>query len=87
MYLSKNSVPDKGTLRETFLANQLSFGHELHYPESGDFLVDRKYTIEAGGKKKSGEQIKGLKDAYIAADGIEYGHGRKIPLWLFGFLY
>lgn len=87
MYLSKNSVPDKGTLRETFLANQLSFGHELHYPESGDFLVDRKYTIEVGGKKKTGEQIKGLKDAYIAADGIEYGYGRKIPLWLFGFLY
>ena len=87
MYLSKNSVPDKGTLRETFLANQLSFGHELHYPESGDFLVDRKYTIEVGGKKNTGEQIKGLKDAYIAADGIEYGHGRKIPLWLFGFLY
>jgi uncharacterized protein len=87
MYLSKNSKPDRGNLRETFLANQLSFEHELHYAESGDFLVDRRQTIEVGGKNKTGKQIQGLKDAYIAADDIEYGHGRKIPLWLFGFLY
>ena len=54
---------------ETFLVNQLSFGHELHYPESGDFLVDRKYTIEAGEKNKTGEQLKGVEEAYIAAEG------------------
>jgi uncharacterized protein len=87
MYLSAGAGPDKGNLRETFLVNQLSFGHELHYPESGDFLVDRKYTIEAGGKNKTGEQLKGVEEAYIAADGIEYGYGNTIPLWLFGFLY
>lgn len=87
MYLSAGAEPDKGNLRETFLVNQLSFGHELHYPESGDFLVDRKYTIEAGGKNKTGEQLKNVEEAYIAADGIEYGYGNTIPLWLFGFLY
>jgi len=26
-------------------------------------------------------------DFRVAADDIEYGHGNKIPLWLFGFLY
>ena len=87
MYLSARAEPDRGNLRETFLVNQLSFGHELHYPESGDFLVDRKYTIEAGGKNKTGEQLKGVEEAYIAADGIEYGYGNTVPLWLFGFLY
>ena len=25
-------------------------------------------------------------DSYIASDDIEYGHGNRIPLWLFGFL-
>jgi uncharacterized protein len=69
MYLSARAEPDRGNLRETFLVNQLSFGHELHYPESGDFLVDRKYTIEAGEKNKTGEQLKGVEEAYIAAEG------------------
>ncbi len=32
------------------------------------------------------KQIKGISDAYIAADGIECGCGQKIPLWMFGFL-
>jgi energy-converting hydrogenase Eha subunit G len=26
-------------------------------------------------------------NAFVAADGIEYASGTKIPLWLFGFLY
>jgi len=28
-----------------------------------------------------------IKQKRIAADGIEYAFGNKIPLWLFGFLY
>ncbi|WP_187444075.1 hypothetical protein [Sphingobacterium phlebotomi] len=32
-------------------------------------------------------QVAGLDNAYVAADDIEVGSGRKIPLWLFGFLY
>jgi hypothetical protein len=31
--------------------------------------------------------LKGLTDAFIAADDIEFGNGNRIPLWLFGFLY
>ena len=45
------------------------------------------YTIEVGGKQKTRKQVQGISDAYIAADSIEYGHGRTIPIWLFGFLY
>ena len=82
--------PDRiniGTLRETFFFNQLNVKHKLSYPKQGDFLVDNKYLFEIGGKNKTNKQIAGIKNAYIAADNIEYGYKNVIPLWLFGFLY
>ena len=78
---------DIGNVRETFFANQLSSQHRLEFPAQGDFLVDGQYFFEVGGKEKSPRQLKGVTAGYIAADGIEYGTSRKIPLWLFGFLY
>ncbi len=80
-------APKKGTIRETFFASALSFGHSLNYPKSGDFIVDEKYTFEVGGKDKSFKQLKNVKDGYVATDDIEIGVDNKIPLWLFGFLY
>ena len=56
-------------------------------PLKRELLIDKTYTIEVGGKSKTFEQIKSVKNAYIAVDDIEYGHGHKIPLWMFGFLY
>ena len=53
----------------------------------GDFIVDRRWTFEVGGKGKTKRQIRSVEDAFVAADGIEYGTGNQIPLWLFGFLY
>jgi uncharacterized protein len=53
----------------------------------GDFTIDDTYTFEIGGPSKTGEQIKGVPNAYIAADGIKGGSGNKIAIWLFGFLY
>ena len=78
---------EPGTIREIFFANQLAKNHELAYAKRGDFLVDGHYTFEIGGKKKGFAQMKGLPDSFVAADDIERGFGRKIPLWLFGFLY
>ena len=85
--ISNEVVPQKGTLREVFFINQLSVNHKINYTENGDFNVDRNLHFEVGGKSKSFEQIKELKNAYVAADDIEIGLGNKIPLWLFGFLY
>ncbi|MDR0567149.1 MAG: AAA family ATPase [Prevotellaceae bacterium] len=76
-----------GNMRETFFANQLSYNHHIEYPVQGDFRVDKKYLFEIGGKSKTSRQIEGNHSAYIAADNIEYGFDRKIPLWQFGFLY
>ena len=78
----------KGTIREAFFLNQLrNAGHELSMPKQGDFYVDDSYTFEIGGKDKPAVQIKGVSNAYIAADEMETGVHQKIPLWLFGFLY
>ena len=87
MYLYQGKSTDEGNIRETFLVNQLSYSQTVEFSESSDFFVNNKYTIECGGKSKTGEQIKNLENAFIAADGIETGSGSKIPLWLFGFLY
>lgn len=87
MYLYQGENVDAGNVRETFLVNQLSYNQTVEFSEISDFFVNGKYTIECGGKSKTGEQIKTLENAFVAADGIETGMGSKIPLWLFGFLY
>jgi predicted AAA+ superfamily ATPase len=76
-----------GSIRETFFYNQLRVGHQVVYTPAGDFLVEGKYTFEVGGKNKTRKQIRGIRNAYIAADNIEYSQQNRIPLWLFGFLY
>lgn len=84
--LSENNT-NSGTIRETFFYNQLSLFHKLSYPKKADFMVDNKYIFEIGGKNKTQKQIAGLKNAFIAADNIEYAYKNTIPVWLFGFLY
>ena len=78
---------DAGTARESWFVNQLRVNHEALYPKRGDVEVDGKWIFEIGGAKKGFEQIKDLPDSYVVNDGVEIGHGNKIPLWLFGFLY
>ncbi len=87
MFTLKGDDSDKGNLRETFFMNQLKSKHLLEIAKQGDFVVDRKYTFEIGGSTKRNKQIKTISEAYIAADDIEFGYEKKIPLWLFGFLY
>ena len=82
-----SSAPEIGTIRETFFYNQLSRVCKVNYPDRGDFLVDDRYLFEVGGPKKSFNQIKDIESSFLAIDGVEFGRGNKIPLWLFGFLY
>lgn len=77
-----------GTLRECFAVNQLSTKHTVEYGRTqGDFRVDDRWTFEVGGPDKSFEQIAGLADSYVLADQIECPIGKKLPLWLVGFIY
>ena len=84
--LSTNEI--MGTIRECFVVNQLSAGHTVEYGRTqGDFKVDGRITIEVGGKDKSFDQIADIPDSYILADSMEFPIGKKLPLWLVGFLY
>jgi predicted AAA+ superfamily ATPase len=87
MAFSFTDKPNPGNLRETFFLNQQGVNHAVTAPKYGDFLVDEKYVFEIGGPNKTSQQIKGLPNAYIAADKIKFGTDKTIPLWLFGFLY
>lgn len=78
---------DKGNERETFFMSQLQVDHDVKTPSKGDFLIDDKYLFEVGGKTKTFDQIADIPDSYLAVDDTEVGHGHRIPLWLFGFLY
>lgn len=77
-----------GTVRETYVLNQLSGKHEVEYGKTkGDFRVDGKYVFEVGGEGKSYKQIADVPNSYVLADDTETPFGHKIPLWMIGFLY
>ena len=87
MYALSDAV-NTGTLRESFFLNQLrGGGHAVAYPGAGDFLVDKKFLFEVGGKGKGFDQIKDVPNSFVVNDDVEIGFGNRIPLWLFGFLY
>ena len=78
---------DVGVERETYFFCQTRKDHAVTYTGVGDFVIDRKWTFEVGGKGKGFAQIAGLPNSYVVNDEISVGYGNKIPLWLFGFLY
>jgi len=77
---------DIGTIRETFFISQIRPFYNVYYVNKGDFKIDN-YVFEIGGKNKSFNQIKDIKNSFVVADDIEVEFKNKIPLWLFGFLY
>lgn len=78
---------NRGTLRETFFLNQMSYVGAVNYPKQGDFLVNQKYLFEVGGHKKTFDQIKDIPDSFLAVDDIETGRRNRIPLYMFGMMY
>lgn len=77
-----------GTVRETFVANQLSDSHMVEYRKAnGDFLVDNQYVFEVGGEDKDFTQIANIPNSYILSDNLETAIGKKIPIWTIGFGY
>ena len=76
-----------GNVRETFFLNQFKNLHEVNLSTTADFLIDKTYTFEIGGKNKTKKQIATTEKAYVAKDSIEIGFGNIIPIWIFGFMY
>ena len=81
------AMPNIGTLRETFFVSQLSQGHQVHYHDRGDFIVNEKYIFEIGGAQKTSRQLGEQAGAYVVSDDIETGTAKQIPLWVFGMGY
>lgn len=79
--------PETGTLRETFFLSHVKEKHKITYTKKGDFVLDGKYVFEIGGRNKGMKQVNEAPHAWIAADDMEIGIDKKIPLWLFGFIY
>lgn len=86
LYNLSDGRPDTGTVRETFFFNQVRVNHSVSSSPVSDFLIE-KDTFEVGGKSKGVDQVKGVPNAYIVKDDIEFGGGATIPLWAFGLLY
>lgn len=87
MYALAKGNTNIGNVRETFFLNQFKGLHEVNLSEVADFIIDKTYTFEIGGKNKGKKQIRNTENAYIAKDNIEIGIGNIIPVWLFGFMY
>jgi predicted AAA+ superfamily ATPase len=79
--------PNIGSIRESFFVSQVGLKHQIHYHDKGDFIVQDKQVFEIGGASKTAKQLEENPYGYVVADDIEIGSNKKIPLWLFGFLY
>ncbi|MGC4130304.1 MAG: AAA family ATPase [Bergeyella sp.] len=87
MYALAKENTNAGNVRETFFFNQFKGLHEINRSETADFVIDKTYIFEIGGKNKTKKQIAGSHNAYLAKDDIEIGFENIIPVWLFGFMY
>jgi predicted AAA+ superfamily ATPase len=87
MYVLAKDTINIGNVRETFFVNQFKDLREINLSEKADFIIDKKYTFEIGGKGKTKKQIANRENAFVAKDNIEIGFGNAIPVWLFGFMY
>ena len=79
--------PDIGSIREAFFVSMVRVDNSLKYAKHGDFAVNDKFVFEIGGKSKKRKQIKDIPEGFVVVDGVEFGSDKKIPLWVFGFLY
>ncbi|MHA6727040.1 ATP-binding protein [Chryseobacterium sp. A301] len=87
MYALAKENTNVGNVRETFFINQFKGLEVTNFSETADFMINKTYTFEIGGKNKTKKQIVNTENAYVAKDGIEIGFGNIIPVWLFGFMY
>lgn len=85
-YVLSDEEPNIGNIRETIFFGWMRATHKITASAAADFKVG-KYIFEIGGRKKGQLQIKGIDNAFVVKDDIEYGHLNEIPLWAFGLLY
>ena len=87
MYAVRPVRVDKQALCETFFYNQVHKDYKVNMGQNdgAQFFVDNKYNFRI--EDNNSPNGKYFEGNYYAVDGIETGKGKRIPLWLFGFLY
>ena len=65
-----SSEANQGTLRETYFAEMMSFGHTISMPQKGDLLVDKHILFEVGGRSKGYKQIANFPTAMLLRMGL-----------------
>lgn len=85
-YALCDTTPETGNLRETIFLTSVKPKYDVMSSSISDFKIG-KYTFEVGGRNKKQKQIRGIENAFVVKDDIEYGFLNVIPLWAFGFLY
>ncbi len=86
LYAFDVSSVNSGTIRETFVMNNLSRAGIVSTPTKGDFMIDEKYVIEVGGANKTFHQLSGMPNAILVKEGISRGGTGIIPMWILGLL-
>jgi uncharacterized protein len=76
-----------GAVREAFFQSQVRTSQLLTTDPKVDFRAGDGPRFEIGGRSKGSGQLDGDEDAWLALDDLEVGSDRRVPLWLFGFLY
>lgn len=84
--LTKKERAEIGNVRETFFMNQLRVVDDPVTSPVSDFLVGDR-TFEVGGQGKKQRQIRGVENAFVVKDDIEFGALNVLPLWQLGLLY
>ena len=56
MYALAQGNTNTGNVRGTFFLNQFKGLHEINLSETADFVIDKAYTFEVGGKTKPGSR-------------------------------
>ena len=81
-YVSSTRQVAMQSVAETFFYTALHGIHKLNATENATFLVDGQMKIDVLDQvpPKAGFR-------YTAVANLEHGHGKQLPLWMFGFLY
>ena len=72
----------------SFFINQLRKDHTVNKERATDaYRIDGETSVRISAEGEGESRARGKKNYYTASSGLVVGKGRKIPLWLFGFLY
>lgn len=84
LYAISSHSAEEQEVMETFFTNSLWRHHSVNKGKrEGSYIID-DHPITVCDK---GRRVKSQDGAYFARYNTEVGHGRDVPLWLFGFLY